>query len=222
MKAWSCRITVALLALLLAFPAASARRGGGYAAADTAKAAPQQPKISRFWTAITPQRIVAQYAGGIGFASAGVGWAYGKDKAWETDMLLGYVPPYHTNRGKLTFTARESYAPFDFRLYRGLRMRPLAASIYLNAIAGHEFWTNEPSRYPKKYYGFSTGVRIGVSLGQRLSLRLPQRQGKPAHDLIFYYDLNSCDLDIATWSTNNDIKLRDIVNLSFGLKITLF
>lgn len=222
MRAWSCKTTAALLALLLACPFASAHPRSGDAAADTAKAAPAQSKISRFWTALTPQRLVAQYAGGIGFASAGVGWAYGRNKAWETDLLVGYVPPYHTNRGKLTATARESYAPFDFRIYRGLRMRPVAASIYLNAITGHEFWTSEPTRYPKKYYGFSTGVRIGASLGQRLSLRLPKRPGKPAQELIFYYDLNACDLDIATWSTNDDIKLRDIVNLSFGLKISLF
>lgn len=222
MKAWSCRITAALIALLPALSPASARSGSGDAPALTAKAAPRQSRVSRFWTAITPQRLVAQYAGGIGLASAGVGWAYGRNKAWETDLLMGYVPPYHTNRGKLTITARETYAPFSFRLCRGLRMRPLAASIYLNAITGHEFWTSEPTRYPKKYYGFSTGMRLGVSMGQRLSLRLPRRPGKPAHELIFYYDLNACDLDIATWSTNDEIKLMDIVNLSLGVKISLF
>ena len=58
---------------------------------------------------------MAQYAGGIGLFSAGLGWMYGKKQFVETDFLLGYVPPYTTGRGKLTITARETYVPFDIK-----------------------------------------------------------------------------------------------------------
>ena len=41
--------------------------------------------------------------------------------------------------------------------------------MYLNTVFGDEFWVNEPERYPKGYYGFSSKVRIHVFLGQRIT-----------------------------------------------------
>lgn len=175
-----------------------------------------------FRKAITPRSIVVQYAGGIGLVSAGAGWAYGGNDSWETDLMLGYVPPYSTGRGKLTVTARETYAPFELKPFGNLRFRPVAVGIYLNIITGHEFWMSEPTRYPKKYYGFSSGIRSGLSVGQRLHLRLSAENRRRYSDVMVYYDFNACDLDISAFATNGSVSLWDIVNISFGVKIGLF
>lgn len=174
------------------------------------------------WSRLMPRRTVVQYAGGIGFLSAGVGWAYGHRDSWETDFLLGYVPPYSTGRGKLTITLRESYVPFDFKVYRRISYEPLAVSVYFNAITGHEFWTSEPVRYPHKYYGFSTGMRFGLSLGQRFHLSIPNESRRRYSDIMFYYDLNTCDLDIASFAKNSSVSLWDILNISLGMKFSIF
>ena len=39
--------------------------------------------------------------------------------------------------------------------------------MYLNTVFGDEFWVNEPERYPKGYYGFSSKVRIHVDVYKR-------------------------------------------------------
>ena len=179
-------------------------------------------KFMSFWHSLTPRRVVAQYAGGIGLFSAGLGWMYGKNNSWETDFLLGYVPPYTTGRGKLTITARETYVPFDIKVYGDVNFQPLAVAMYFNVITGHEFWMSEPVRYPHKYYGFSSGMRAGISVGQRLRLHIPEAKRRIFREVIIYYDFNTCDLDIASFSTNRYVSLWDIINISLGLKWTVF
>lgn len=179
-------------------------------------------KYMKFWRAIVPRRIVAQYAGGIGLFSVGLGWVYGPRQMFDTDFMLGYVPAYDTNRGKLTITLRESCSPFSFKVWRGISCRPLSFSIYINAITGHEFWTSEPTRYPHKYYGFSTGLRLGASLGQRLVINVPSKMRRSFREIVLYYDFNACDLGIASAATNKRLSLWDVVNVSAGVKLTVF
>lgn len=175
-----------------------------------------------FWHVLTPRRIVVQYAGGIGFMSAGLGWYYGKNKAWETDVLLGFVPRYTTGRAKATFTIKETYSPFKLPVFRNAYYQPLACGLYLNTVFGHEFWQTEPTRYPDKYYGFSTAIRAGVFLGQRIRLNIPDKRRRWFKEMMFYYEANTCDLHIASWVTNKNISLWDIVNFSCGLKFSVF
>ncbi len=228
---WKCKLFFLSAFLLLFCPLKSAACGEPLSG-DTAvekrhaeKSARYERRAARFmqfWHSLTPRRVVIQYAGGIGFVSAGLGWAYGSHNSWETDFMLGYVPPYTTGRGKLTITARETYVPFDFRIYDAVRMQPLAVSMYFNVITGHEFWMSEPTRYPHKYYGFSSGIRSGISLGQRLHLRIPAEKRRRFNDVMFYYDFNACDIDIAAFASNHSVSLWDIVNISLGVKFTVF
>ena len=52
-----------------------------------------------------------------------------------------------------------------------------SCGMYLNTVFGDEFWVNEPERYPKGYYGFSSKVRIHAFLGQRITYDIdPQRR----------------------------------------------
>ena len=225
---WNCKKTALLVALFCVvqsravLPAGSLRTDSVRDSMKIARYEKRAEKFMSFWHSSTPRRVVAQYAGGIGLFSAGLGWMYGKNNSWETDFLLGYVPPYTTGRGKLTITARETYVPFDIKVYGDVNFQPIAVAMYFNVITGHEFWMSEPVRYPHKYYGFSSGMRAGISVGQRLRLHIPEAKRRIFREVIIYYDFNTCDLDIASFSTNRYVSLWDIINISLGLKWTVF
>lgn len=225
---WNCKKTALLVALFCVvqsravLPAGSLRTDSVRDSMKIARYEKRAEKFMSFWHSLTPRRVETQYAGGIGLFSAGLGWMYGKNNSWETDFLLGYVPPYTTGRGKLTITARETYVPFDIKVYGDVNFQPLAVAMYFNVITGHEFWMSEPVRYPHKYYGFSSGMRAGISIGQRLRLHIPEAKRRIFREVIIYYDFNTCDLDIASFSTNRYVSLWDIINISLGLKWTVF
>ncbi len=211
---WNCKKTALLVALFCVvqsravLPAGSLRTDSVRDSMKIARYEKRAEKFMSFWHSLTPRRVVAQYAGGIGLFSAGLGWMYGKNNSWETDFLLGYVPPYTTGRGKLTITARETYVPFDIKVYGDVNFQPLAVAMYFNVITGHEFWMSEPVRYPHKYYGFSSGMRAGISVGQRLRLHIPEAKRRIFREVIIYYDFNTCDLDIASFSTNRYARIN--------------
>lgn len=225
---WNCKKTALLVAFFCVvqsravLPAGSLRTDSVRDSMKIARYEKRAEKFMSFWHSLTPRRVVTQYAGGIGLFSAGLGWMYGKNNSWETDFLLGYVPPYTTGRGKLTITARETYVPFDIKVYGDVNFQPLAVAMYFNVITGHEFWMSEPVRYPHKYYGFSSSMRAGISVGQRLRLHIPEAKRRIFREVIIYYDFNTCDLDIASFSTNRYVSLWDIINISLGLKWTVF
>ena len=61
------------------------------------------------WQKMIPRYTKIQFAGGMGLLSAGVGWNYGHNKSWETEVLWGFVPSFSNDRTKLTMTLRENY-----------------------------------------------------------------------------------------------------------------
>ena len=105
---------------------------------------------------------------------------------------------------------------------RKFAVEPLACGMYFNTVFGDEFWTHEPERYPKGYYGFSSKVRIHVFLGQRLTYNIPPRWRLGARAVTFYYEISTCDLYVVSAFTNKYLKPKDYLSLSFGLKTQLF
>lgn len=82
------------------------------------------------WQKMIPRYTKIQFAGGMGLLSAGVGWNYGHNKSWETEVLWGFVPSFSNDRTKLTMTLRENYVPWSVRLGKGWSLQPLSCGIY--------------------------------------------------------------------------------------------
>lgn len=179
-------------------------------------------KYRDFWYKLVPNQVTAQFAGSIGVASVGVGWHYGKHKNWETDLLLGFVPKYHSEETKVTFTVKERYVPWHLNVSKRWVIEPLTTGIFLNSIFGEDFWTREPSRYPARYYGFPTRVRANIFLGQRLTYRIPSKKRHFFRSISAYYELSSCDMYIISAIPNKNIKLGDILSLAAGLRLSIF
>ena len=161
-----------------------------------------------------------QFAGNMGLLSFGTGWDYGRRNQWETDVFFGVLPKYDSKRTKLTFTVKQNYL-LEPAINRAVFCRTLACGMYLNTVFGDEFWVNEPERYPKGYYGFSSKVRIHVFLGQRITYDIDPQRRFTAKEITFFYEISTCDLYVVSAFTNKYLKPRDYLSLSFGLKLQL-
>lgn len=187
-----------------------------------------QPALSRYerhrrnrikgWAKLIPNQSCLQYAGSIGLMSFGLGWHYGKGEHWETELLVGFLPRYETEAAKSTFTIKQRYVPWHCVLGSRWTIEPLTAGLFFNTISGDDFWKNQPDRYPKDYYGFSTKVRTNIFLGQRLRYNIPHSRRIFLQALSLYYEISTCDLYIVSKVTNKHYPWSKTLSLAIGLR----
>lgn len=192
--------------------------------ADSAEASTRYDRrVSRYrqgWGVLIPTQTVVQYAGNMGFLSAGVGWYHGRHRHWETHLLLGYLPKFDSDRGKLTMTLKENYMPWRIDVAHGWQVEPLSCGLYLNTVFGKEFWSNQPNRYPDDYYPLlKTKLRANVFVGQRLTKLVPRHRRKFVKSVTAFYEVGTCDLYIRAMVQDSKVSLWDILGLSVGLKM---
>ena len=181
---------------------------------------PGVEKYHRVWNHLIPRYTKLQYAGSMGFMSVGTGWQYGSNHQWETDLLLGIVPRYSSKRAKATLTLKQNFMPWNVELNDRWSLEPLASGLYVTTLLDNEFWTKEPEKYPSGYYGFSTKLRANIFVGQRLSFSCDKNN--PNKKVTLFYELSTSDMYFISAATNKYINPRDVLSLSFGVKIQLF
>ena len=178
-------------------------------------------KYRDLWESLMPTYTKMQYAGGMGLLNFGFGWSYGKNDQWETDVFLGFIPRYSSDNTKMTFTLKQNFIPWHKPLNKSFTLEPLTCSLYFNTVFSDEFWTQEPDRYPRGYYGFSTRVRTHLSVGQRLRFMIPDKKRIFARSITAFYEISTCDLYVVSAFTNH-LSPDDYLRLSFGLKFDIF
>lgn len=215
-------MNVAIFSVWLSTCLPSFVRGQGVAEReDTVFTRYERIKASRLrrWKHLIPGHYKVQFAGSIGAAAIGTGWTYGKKQRWETDFMLGYLPRFESKHNKMVFTVKQSYLPWRMRVKESAWvLQPLSCSLFFSSVLGDEFWTREPDRYPKGYYGFSTRIRINLSLGQRVMYDVQDVSNWRVQDISLYYELGACDTDLCTFFGNRDIKFKDVLSLAIGIK----
>ncbi len=165
------------------------------------------------WKRLMPRHYKMQFAGSVGVVSAGMGWTYGKKEQWETDVILGFLP-------KVESDLKQSYLPWRLRIgHSAWVVQPLSCSLFVSSVLSDKFWTHEPDRYPKGYYGFSTRVRANLSLGQRIMYDIPDVSNWRIQDISLYYELGACDTDFCTFFGDRSIGFKEILSLSVGIKL---
>ena len=167
---------------------------------------------------LVPNQYKIQYAGSMGLISNGIGWSYGKKENWETDFMIGYIPKYTTDKTKVCITIKESYIPWKIPLKNGdFYLEPLTSGIYFTTVLGEEFWAKEPNKYPKSYYGFSTKIRINMSVGQQIVYKNPAHMKMRIKYISAFYEISSNDLYIISAFSDSNLRLTDCLHLSLGL-----
>lgn len=192
----------------------------------------ESPSLSRYerrvlkyktgWANLIPDYSKMQFAGGMGMISAGIGWGYGKNDKWETDLFLGFLPRFSGEENHVTFTLKENFLPWKIRLnpeksYSHWTLEPFSVSLYINKIFGDgEFWTKQPDKYPDKYYVLATNLRFNLAFGQRINFAV--KNPYFANTVSFFYEVGTNDLYLICAIQNRVLKLHDIFSLSLGLK----
>ncbi len=180
-------------------------------------------KLERYqsnWNKLIPKYQNLQFAGSIGLLSAGIGWDYGKQRQWESEIMFGFVPEFSSNKTKVTFTVKQNYVPWEVSLGKNWVLEPLETGLFMNTVLADDFWVKEPEKYPSSYYKFSTRIRFHVFLGQRIAFDAGKHF--PFRRITAYYELSTCDLYLLSKFTNKYVKMGDILSLSFGLKFHIF
>ncbi len=179
-------------------------------------------RYRKYWLALIPTQTIVQYAGNMGLLSAGVGWDYGKRRQWETNLLFGYLPKFHSGRSKLTMTLKENYIPWSMYMKKGWQLEPLSCGLYMNTVFGDQFWGRQPQRYPHKYYEFlSTEMRVNIFVGQRITKIVPLNRRKFVKSVTAFYEVSACDIYIRAMIQDRNVGLSDILSLSLGVKFQL-
>lgn len=200
-------------------------RANAQADTNAATASKYHKRIHRYrtnWERLIPTHTKLQFAGNMGLFSIGSGWDYGKRNQWETDIFLGFLPKYDSQDNKITMTLKQNYMPWSLELGRGFSTEPLSCGLYFNTVFGDDFWVQEPDRYPKGYYGFSSKIRANIFLGQRVTYEIASRHRIRAKAITLFYEISSSDLYIVSAFTNSYLRPKDYLSLSFGIKLQLF
>lgn len=210
-----CSIFRYLLPLLLLLPLTAASQEGPTKPLDR-----REHRGREGWARIIPTHLKAQYAGSMGFLSAGFGWDYGKKCRWESDILFGYLPQFEGERGYATFTLKQNYIPWSLYASDQFSFEPLYGGLYLNTIFGDEFWGQAPDRYPSGYYWFSTRLRIHLFAGCSATWH-PRGEGW-LRGLSLFFEVNTSDLYIVRKVGDHYLKPSDIIGFSLGVKLQIF
>lgn len=112
--------------------------------------------------------------------------------------------------------------PWSIWLGKDFSLEPLTTGIYFNTVFSDDFWTSEPERYPRGYYGFSTRIRTHIFLGQRVRFDVPEKYRKFSKSITAFYEISTCDLYVVSAFNNSYLKPDDYLRLSFGLKFQIF
>ena len=217
------KLIISLLLILLVFVSAGPAAAEIVAKTDTLTQYDRNTlRYQNFFHRLIPNQFTLQYAGSIGVISYGIGWHYGKHKNWETELLVGHVPKYNSSNAKATFTAKQRYIPWHVDLGSRWQLQPLTTGLTFNSIFGEDFWANQPSRYPKKYYGFSTKVRFNVFVGSRMYYNIAHSDRHYLRGIGFYYELGTSELYAISALPNKNVRIGDILSLALGVTLDIF
>lgn len=165
-----------------------------------------------------PDDAIVQYAGSIGFLSAGAGYSLAKGRI-ETDILLGYLPKFIGGANIWTAALKSNWIPIQFQASDQLKVIPFTTGLMVSHTFGPNYFVLLPDHYAKNYYTFSTAVHLYYQFGSRIQFPL----GKESFpEMALYYELNSSAEAIFSYIQNpKALSPSDIFFLSLGLRLHL-
>lgn len=180
-----------------------------YAAPLTAQdEEPEKPK--KKITRLLPDHLNAQFAGSIGFVSAGPGYAFNKDRL-RLGLLYGYVPASQGGDYINTLNLKLSADLFRIRVGDRRELLPYGALLVSVETSGNSI-INLPERYPDGYY-LPTGIHLLGYLGLRLKTPL----GKSGHAVSCYAETGTVDSYVYYYLRNSSLHFTDLFSTSLGV-----
>lgn len=164
-----------------------------------------------------PRYIPVQYAGNIGFVSAGVGYASRKEN-YQLSLIYGYAPPSMAGVRVHTLTAKNIFGLYKVHLNKKQMLIPYAALGLSFEIGGRSFFS-QPSNMPKNYYNFPKSVHVVASGG--LKIRYMASHCKNLRGFEFFVETTTIDAYIWYKLRSNEVKLHHILSAAAGVHLLL-
>lgn len=159
---------------------------------------------------LVPHHASLQFAGGIGFLSAGVGYG-SKNHRLLGDLYYGYVPEQVGGVTIHSITGKITWAPLSHKLSKTMRWQMLTTGVLVNYAFGKQYFLFAPSNYPYSYYGFPTAMHVGIFAGGGFYYKRAQ----------LYYELGTTDKELLSYINNTrSLTLGDILNIAIGTRIS--
>jgi hypothetical protein len=168
-------------------------------------------KIKRF----RPHYIALQYAGNIGFASAGVGYASRKD-TYQVSLIYGYAPPSIAGVQIHTITAKNIFPLYRFYINRKQTVIPYGAIGVSLEVGGKSFF-KQPSNMPRSYYDFPKSLHVIPALG----VKLRHMTSHPKHFRGYEFFVETTTVDVYVWYkfTSDEVTMAQILSLAAGVHL---
>ncbi len=164
-----------------------------------------------------PDYVKLQYAGGIGFMSAGVGYTFIKHRL-DITMFYGYVSQVFTIDDLHSISLQLTGKLLKFKINDNIEVLPLNFGWYAHHTFGSEYWVKLPDHYPDGYYWWSPGRNAGVFIGNEIKTKLFANK-TPASGTAFYVRIGTRGLYLSSIWGNSSIPVKDIIELGFGVAI---
>lgn len=167
---------------------------------------------------LIPELSKFQFAGNIGFISGGIGYEYANRKM-ELDLMYGYVPK--GMGGTLhTFTVKNTWIPFkSWTAGKNTSVDLLTLGLPISYTFGDQFFFIPPrEKYPRRYYDYSSALRIGIFAGGKVRQELGE--SKAIKELGLYYEVGTYDLLLHNYVFNiGTMRFVDLFNLGLGMQV---
>lgn len=164
-----------------------------------------------------PNHYKFQYAGGIGFVSAGLGYDFFKERI-DISYFYGYVPEWYSKEDMHSVSLQLTGKPFKFDINSKLDIYPLNVGVFLHHTFGSEYYITLPDHYPEDYYWWSPGRTGGLFLEGQLNYRYKETD-RIFSKIGFYYRIVTRGVYVTSKFSNSSIPLEDVFSLGLGIVI---
>jgi hypothetical protein len=168
-----------------------------------------------------PKSATVQYAGSIGYFSAGIGYHLNKSGKSTLDFMYGYVPV--AKGGDLSIiTGKFAWRPFKINLTDWAVLHPINPGAFLSYHAGSNFDSKwDDNEYPKGYYWWSTAFRPHISFSTEVKVNTKKLfPALKLKSITLYSEANTNELyAISYFQNKRDLNLDKIFKLGLGAKV---
>jgi hypothetical protein len=161
-----------------------------------------------------PDVLTVQYAGNIGFISAGVGYA-SRTRNYEFGLLYGYVPKSMAGTYIHTITGKNTFPVTRCQLKNNKLLIPYVGLGVSLEVGGNAFF-RMPDHFPDSYYHYPKNMRVLAYGGAKVQHFFSENfHGLSGVELF----AEAGTLDLYVWYTamSNEIKLHEIFSLAIGV-----
>jgi hypothetical protein len=164
-----------------------------------------------------PDFATVQYAGSIGYFSAGAGYNVFKSKA-RFSTHFGFVP--ENRGGQLNIVSLKFfYKPTTLTIWNRVRLNPIDVGVMGSYHYGDKFETRWPEGvHPKGYYWWHPALR--AHLGMESSVTYEFRKGHSLTSATGYIEFNTNELYFISFIQNiKTVSFWDIVKIGTGIRV---